>query len=128
MSHVKFQMSNAYGYPWDMLNNFFMFMLKSGITNVKCSQLKTSIAISEEWTRAVFLKGKGKAPTDVTDNIGEEKFNQLFAKCPVVQYTRNSKVHSVYVRKTEPKGINAFNMFTGKNQDIRIAHGLMDQN
>ena len=39
----------------------------------------------------------------------------------MVQYTRNSKVHSVYVRKTEPKGINAFNMFTGKNQDIRIA-------
>jgi hypothetical protein len=65
------------------------------------------------WTEVVVLSSNGKA---VDLNMGKEYFNWLFSKCPVVKYTRNEDVHSVYVRKT-PVTMDAFKLFTYRWQD-----------
>jgi len=59
---------------------------------------------------AICLSHDGK---DVTKHVGRDKFNAAFAECPVVQYTRNSEVHSIYKRVSPiPDSFDAYNLFT----------------
>jgi hypothetical protein len=49
----------------------------------------------------------------VSANIGEGGFNNAFAACPIVQYTVNGAVHSVYKRTSPiPYGFSAWSVFT----------------
>jgi len=62
------------------------------------------------WLDAVELSHDGKT---VTLNVNRDDFNEAFTKCPVVQYTRNGDVHSVYKRLSAiPIGFDAYNLFT----------------
>ena len=47
MSSVKGKMSNAYVDPWDMLNNFFMSMLKVTVYSLFLEQVYTYSFISD---------------------------------------------------------------------------------
>jgi len=59
---------------------------------------------------AVELSGNG---AHAVTNVGEATFNAWFSQCPVVQYSRNGVVHSVYKRTSPiPAGFNAYAIFT----------------
>jgi len=51
---------------------------------------------------------------NVVTDIGETDFNAKFEACPVVRYSRNGGVHSVYKRisMANMAGINAYSLFT----------------
>lgn len=66
----------------------------------------TSPAPSTDWETVVETSG-----TAVVTDEGEAHFNYLFSRCPVVRYTRDGRVHSIYVRKS-PITINAYKVFT----------------
>jgi len=55
------------------------------------------------------LTGSG---TTVATDIEQTQFNELFNACPVVKYTRNGGVHSVYVRRAGRAEVDAFSLFT----------------
>jgi len=79
-------------------------------------------------TDLVALSGSGKV---VTTNVGEVQFNNAFAACPAVQYTRNEDVYAVYRRKTPiPVGFNAYKLFTSTwestNNRLNIDFELYD--
>ena len=75
-----------------------------------CACAEASSCCSRGFVEAVTLSGKGYV---VETNILEEVFNERFKACPVVQYTRNSRVHSVYKRtSTIPDNFNAYELFT----------------
>ena len=68
-------------------------------------------------------------------NIGRKNFNKLFEETPIIQYTRNGKVHSVYKRISEvPDGFDAYSVFTYTwisknnilNKDFEIYDNLED--
>ena len=66
--------------------------------------------LGEHEITAIKLSGSGDA---VVTNIGRDNFNYMFKANPVVQYTRNGKVHSVYKRISEvPDGFDAYSIFT----------------
>ena len=49
----------------------------------------------------------------MSEDIGETEFNDIFLQCPIVKYTRNGAVHSIYHRTTAiPSGFNAYSLFT----------------
>jgi len=49
----------------------------------------------------------------VSEDIGETEFNDIFLQCPIVKYTRNGAVHSIYHRTAAiPSGFNAYSLFT----------------
>ena len=51
--------------------------------------------------------------SSVVKDVGQTEFNRLFAACPVVQYTRNAAVYSVYARKSAiPANFDAYTLFT----------------
>lgn len=59
---------------------------------------------------AVELSGNGNA---VITNIGQDNFNYMFVANPLVQYTRNGAVHSIYKRISEvPLNYDAYTVFT----------------
>jgi len=59
---------------------------------------------------AVSVTADGKS---VSIDVGRDEFNAAFADCPVVQYTRNGEVHSIYKRVSPiPYGFDAYNVFT----------------
>lgn len=60
------------------------------------------------WTQVVALTSK----TATAHDVGADEFNEMFKKCPVVKYIRNSAVHSIYVRTTPIGDINAYTLFT----------------
>ena len=65
---------------------------------------------NKDFEEAVTLSDDGY---EVETNIEEEEFNMKFKACPVVQYTRNLRVHSVYKRRTPiPDNFNAYKLFT----------------
>lgn len=75
-------------------------------------RLRISCAVAgatPEWTPAVVLQGNGNI---VDVDHGELEFNQLFNQCPVVRYTRNGEVHSVYVRRPSAPYVNGYSLFT----------------
>ena len=62
------------------------------------------------WITAVALSDNGSA---VTEDIGESEFNDIFMQCPIVKYTRNGALHSIYHRTTViPSDFNAYSLFT----------------
>jgi hypothetical protein len=64
----------------------------------------------DSWQDAVVLSNDASS---VTTNVGQVEFNRMFAECPVVQYTRNGGVHSVYARKSAiPANFDAYAIFT----------------
>jgi len=69
-----------------------------------------------DWTVGVELSGTGNT---VAIDIGDTEFDRLFNLCPVVKYTRNLGVHSVYVREAGRPQVDAFSLFTYRwaNQD-----------
>jgi len=69
-----------------------------------------------DWTVGVELTGNGET---VAIDIGDTEFDRLFNLCPVVKYTRNGGVHSVYVREAGRPQVDAFSLFTYRwaNQD-----------
>ena len=71
----------------------------------------------------------------VVTNMGKNIFNTLFAANPIVQYTRNEIVHSVYKRTSKiPDGFDAYSIFTHTwrdkdnilNTDFEIYNSLED--
>ena len=53
------------------------------------------------------------AGTAVLTDVGEISFNKAFRLCPVVMYSRNGAMHSVYKRTSPvPAGFNAYRVFT----------------
>jgi len=82
-----------------------------------------SVGISQShfgW-EAVTLSSDGKG---VTKDVGRDEFNAAFAECPVVQYTRNGVVHSVYKRVSAiPYGFDAYDLFTTTwTQEDNVLH------
>ena len=80
-----------------------------------------------EFTQALLLSDDASA---LETNIGEEAFNALFAKCPVVRGLR-----AVYVRtSTLPPSFNAFDVFANTwssennkiNEDFKLYTNIND--
>jgi len=69
----------------------------------------TTQAPVTDWTTGVALSGNGGT---VETDIGQAEFNRLFDSCPVVKYSRNGGVHSVYVRRAGRSEVDAFSLFT----------------
>jgi len=66
--------------------------------------------------KAVSISTDGKAKTI---DVGRDEFNRAFAECPVVQYTRNGRVHSIYKRLSPiPYGFDAYDLFTYKWSNV----------
>mmetsp|Transcript_40716 Transcript_40716/g.93622 ORF Transcript_40716/g.93622 Transcript_40716/m.93622 type:complete len:3363 (+) Transcript_40716:123-10211(+) len=83
------------------------------------------------WKMAVLLSSE--LPGGVAD-VGEARFNELFADCPIVMYFRDGHVHSVYKRLTDAHSVNAHSLFTGTwssannvlGKDFEIYGNLVD--
>ena len=66
--------------------------------------------LGEHEVNAVEVSAGGET---VIHNIGRDNFNNMFAMNPIVQYTRNGAVHSIYKRISEvPDGFDAYSTFT----------------
>lgn len=95
---------------------------------IAAAEATTSPAPTTDWETVVETSG-----TAVVIDEGEARFNYLFSLCPVVQYTRDGRVHSIYVRKS-PITINAYKVFTETwsragnelNQDFKIYDSIHD--
>jgi len=69
-----------------------------------------TLSLGNVWLEAVELDHNGKG---LLVDVGREEFNAAFSKCPVVQYTRNGNVHSIYKRVSAvPDGFDAYGLFT----------------
>jgi hypothetical protein len=84
------------------------------------SDSETKCADIPEWTTVVSLTGSG---TTVETDLGQGAFNAMFNQCPVVRYNRNGAVSSIYVRKPNRPGINAYSLFTYRWHDTSNVRG-----
>ena len=63
-------------------------------------------------------------------DIGEAAFNAKFAACPVIEYVRNGKTHSVYQRTSSVERFNAYRAFTNtwssSNNNLHVDFEIYD--
>lgn len=80
----------------------------TGINDGGYTTICTKPPSDDSWTQVVVLSSNAKK---VDLDMGPDYFNELFSKCPVVKYTRNEAVNSVYVRSS-PITVNPYKLFT----------------
>mmetsp|Transcript_61298 Transcript_61298/g.145955 ORF Transcript_61298/g.145955 Transcript_61298/m.145955 type:complete len:623 (+) Transcript_61298:92-1960(+) len=86
-----------------------------------CPSVVDGAGSSVEWRAAVTVSPDGK---QIYLNIGSATFNRLFRRCPVVRYTRNRRLHSVYSRITDARLVaNPFDLFMW---EWRSEHNLIN--
>jgi hypothetical protein len=64
------------------------------------------------WAAVVMVKTT-RHGKELAVNVGKDKFNEMFAACPVVRYVRDGATHSIYSRMSAiPDNFDAYKLFT----------------